>query len=214
MLRNCASCASFLCVCANCGTSLRAHVSQSLLVCICMLCGAFSVWVGLCLESVNLPAWEPMSGGYVFSGVDIVSLLWTCCQASPSCGSVALFSHPHSPMKLFLSHLLSILRPGPSPEPSQQTIHCPNPSFEVQGVNVELEHLPVQCNLGGSSLTLLCSQAPLSLLPTSHLPLLSTLHPALAISSYLCLSPIFHAPKPPISPNPSSRSLTSRSPAL
>lgn len=143
-----------------------------------------------------------------------MSLLRTCCQAGPSCGSDALFSHPHFPTKLFISHLLSILRPGPNPESSQQTINCPNPSFEVQGINVELEHLQVQCNLRGSSLTLLCSQAPLSLLPTSHLPLLSTLHPALAISSYLCLSPIFHAPNPPISPNPSSRSLTSTSPAL
>ena len=146
-----------LCVCKLWHISACPHV-QSLLVCICMLCEAFSVWVGLCLASVNLPAWEPVSGGYMFSGVDIVSLLWTCCQASPFCGSVALFSPPHSPMKLFLSHLLSILRPGPSPEPSQQTIHCPNPSFEVQGINVEFEHLPVQCNLGGSSLTLLCSQ--------------------------------------------------------
>lgn len=149
----------------------------------------------------------------MFSGVDIVSLLWTCCQAGPSCGSVALFTHPHSSVKLFLSHLLSILRPGPSPEPSQQTVLCPNPSFEVQGINVELELLPVQCNLRGS-LTLLCSQAPLSLLPTPHLPLLSTLHSALAISSYLCLSSIFHAPISPIFPNPCSRSLSSMSPAL
>ena len=145
MLHDCASYASSLGVCANWDTSLCAHMSQSLRVCICVLWEAFSVWFGLCLVSVNLPAWEPVSGGYVLSGEDFVSLLRTCHQAGPSYGSDVLFSHPHFPMKLFLSHLLSILRPGPNPESSQQTINCPNPSFEVQGINVE--HPQVQCNL-------------------------------------------------------------------